>query len=481
MANPIDYTSKDYFAYREDMLNQISTRLPEWTSRSPNDFGVVLIELFAYVADNLSFYGDRIANEAYLSTATQRESVLNIARMLAYRPTNAVAATTTLQFTVAAGTGTITIPAGTEVSTVFKIGDTEEPVTFTTDTALSITQNASTPASGTVAATHGVKVIGEALATSTGGENQVYEIPQRPVAEGSVAVYVDQGSGPVRWTYIDNLIDGNEGDLLYTLETDAEGITYVVFGDGINSAIPSISSPITVDYRVGGGAVGNVGSNTLTQMVDSVVGVTTVTNTAAATGGADPESLDQIRENAPKSLRTLERAVTLEDYAALAESQPGVAKANALSSIYTSITLYIAPMGGGVASTSLKNSVLAYINNRKMANATVTLADPTYRAVNITLNVEVLPSYYREPTRLAVIKAVKSLLLFDNVDFGKRMTLNALYAAINKVPGVSYGTVTLHVRGDDANQINKVEDVVINSNEIPVEGTITVTATGGIV
>ncbi len=80
---PIDYTSRDYAAFRQDMIDAIPTRLPEWTSRSPNDFGITLIELFAYMGDILSFYGDRIANEAFLETATLRSSVLKIAAMLA--------------------------------------------------------------------------------------------------------------------------------------------------------------------------------------------------------------------------------------------------------------------------------------------------------------------------------------------------------------------------------------------------------------
>ena len=64
----IDYLTKDYEGFRQAMLDQIPLRLPQWTDRSESDFGVVLIELFAYVADILSYYQDRVANEAYLAT-----------------------------------------------------------------------------------------------------------------------------------------------------------------------------------------------------------------------------------------------------------------------------------------------------------------------------------------------------------------------------------------------------------------------------
>jgi hypothetical protein len=81
----IDYVTKDYDGFRQAMLSQIPLLLPNWQSRSESDFGVVLIELFAYVADILSYYQDRIANEAYLSTATQRRSITELLRLVGYQ------------------------------------------------------------------------------------------------------------------------------------------------------------------------------------------------------------------------------------------------------------------------------------------------------------------------------------------------------------------------------------------------------------
>ena len=71
----IDYLAKDYSSFRQALLDFIPTRLPAWTERSEADLGMMLLELFAYTGDNLSYMQDRVANEAYLSTATQRRSV----------------------------------------------------------------------------------------------------------------------------------------------------------------------------------------------------------------------------------------------------------------------------------------------------------------------------------------------------------------------------------------------------------------------
>src|SRR5205807_4046908 len=81
----IDYVTKDYEGFKQGMLNQIPLLLPDWTDRGEADFGVVLIELVAYVADILSYYQDRVANEAFLATATQRRSVTDLLRLIGYQ------------------------------------------------------------------------------------------------------------------------------------------------------------------------------------------------------------------------------------------------------------------------------------------------------------------------------------------------------------------------------------------------------------
>lgn len=470
---PVDYTSKDWATFRDDMEDAITTRLPEWTSRSPNDFGIVLIELFAYVGDILSFYGDRIANEAYLPTAVLRSSVLNIAKMLNYRPTGNLAASTILTFSIRSGQGAVTIPAGTQVSTQSEAG--MRPVVFETDTALVISDV--TPWTGVVTATQGTTVTGEAVGTSDGMLDQIFTLFAAPVIEGSQHVYVDEGTGPIEWTFYENLIDAGPEDAAYSTYTDENGSLNILFGDNVNGRAPATAANITATYRVGGGIIGNVGSDRLTVMVNPIANVLSVTNTAAA-GGADAETLDEIRDNAPRSLTTIDRAVTLDDYANLTLKVQGVAKAKAQAQVYTNINLYIAPSSGStnpVADANLKQKVQDYLSTRKMINATVTILDPTYVPINVTVAVNVLPQFNRETIRLDVEKSIRSVLAYNNVAFGQRVTLSEMYKAINGVTGVDYAVVSVLSR-----TATGLADVQLADNEIPSAGTITVTATGGI-
>lgn len=99
-----DYTSRDYYALREELIARLRDRIPEWKGTDPADFGVALVEAFAYMGDTINYYIDRIANEAYLGTATQRQSIIELATSLGYTPTGFRAATTTAYFKNVAGT-----------------------------------------------------------------------------------------------------------------------------------------------------------------------------------------------------------------------------------------------------------------------------------------------------------------------------------------------------------------------------------------
>lgn len=474
----IDYTSRSYAELRDDMLAHASTLLPQWTSRSPNDFGVVLVELFAYMGDILSYYTDRVANEAFLQTATQRRSVLNLARMLDYRPNGTSAATVTLTFGVAPSSPDVLIPAGTRVSTE---SVDAEPIYFETDVAVTIPAGS---ASGTVTASEGQTVI-ETIGTSDGTPAQDFILTRSPVIENSLDVFMDEGGGSLTvWRWVDHLIEWAAGELVFTTYTDENDITHVVFGDGVNGKIPSSLTQIGAGYRVGGGEVGNVGPGTLTTLDSTVIGVISVTNTAAATGGQNAETLDQIRVNAPAALISLNRAVTLADYEALARKVPGVAKAKALSAVYSSVTLYIAPLGGGIDADGVpiymnadrKLAVSEYLADRIPAPTTVTLADPSYVKIDVSFDLVVAPQYNQKSVEAAVKAQVVSYLAYDAVGFGARVTLGGLFAAINKVMGVGYSTITLLARQGDVG----MSDVQLADDEIPVLGTLAVTTTGGI-
>jgi hypothetical protein len=85
-TNPrLDYLAKDYASFRRLMLDRMSVLMPDWSSRNAADIGVTLVEMLAYVGDQLSYQQDAVATEAYLATARKRISLRRHARLVDYR------------------------------------------------------------------------------------------------------------------------------------------------------------------------------------------------------------------------------------------------------------------------------------------------------------------------------------------------------------------------------------------------------------
>jgi hypothetical protein len=143
----IAYRTGDYAAFRQAMLQAIPgvdaelaralglEQLPlgRWTARQPDDYGIALLELWAVLGDILTFYQERIANEAYLRTARQRDSIRRLAAMLDYQLDPGVAAATVLAYTLDAGT-TVQVPVGLRAQSV--PGQDETPQVFETVEAI---------------------------------------------------------------------------------------------------------------------------------------------------------------------------------------------------------------------------------------------------------------------------------------------------------------------------------------------------------
>jgi predicted phage baseplate assembly protein len=176
---------------------------------------------------------------------------------------------------------------------------------------------------------------------------------ENPAVEGSLEVYVQGGASYSKWRQIQNLVDANPFDQVFTVTSDGENNLYVNFGDGVSGAIPVNFAEIRVLYVVGGGVLGNVTTGVLTN-IDYVPGLSTndlialqalitVTNDEVGFGGSEPESLAEIRYAAPLTLRANNRAITLQDFNSLALGVTNCGKANATSDIWTSVTLYVAP------------------------------------------------------------------------------------------------------------------------------------------
>ena len=115
------------------------------------------------------------------------------------------------------------------------------------------------------------------------------------------------------------------------MKIDDDARATVLFGDGVEGArLPSGDHNLRATYRKSLGLAGNVAAGKITNLLSRPLGVTGASNPAPATGGEDPETIDKARSNAPVTVLTLDRAVSIRDYQDFARAFAGIAKAHAL-------------------------------------------------------------------------------------------------------------------------------------------------------
>jgi uncharacterized phage protein gp47/JayE len=480
----IDYTSKDFSSLVASMLAYGQIIMPDWNQASEGDFGVALVEMFGYMGDILSFYGDRISQEAYLPTATQRLSLLNIAQLLGYTVSNGTPATGTVTFTNSGSTA-VTIPQGTQVATAFSTA-TDSPIIYETNAVATCNGNGGTV---TVAVTQGITNSLVPIGTTSGLPGQTLQLPMTDVIDGSVSIFVQTVSGNQQWTQVQYLVDSGPNDMVWSSFVDANGLTNIVFGDGVNGLIPSVGLTVWATFRVGAGAAGNQSAGVVGNIVTAIDGLSIAQNadgsyqSSAMSGGADPESNDQIRANAPASFQTQNRAVSPQDFQALVLSVPGVTTASVVANHSTSVTLYVLGPAYQAPGTSLVNNILNFFTGKTLAGVTVTVGTPTLVPIDVGssgnhVTLQVMPSYVQANVLANVKTALNNLFQPPQSSFGQLITLSSIMNTIMSVAGVQWCIVPLFTR-EDVTQTT-TNNIQLRTSEIAVPGTWYITAQGGL-
>lgn len=516
-----DYTSRDFSSIQNDLLRRAQDQLPEWTTREPSDFGMVLVDLWAYMGDILHYYVDRAAGEAFLQTATQRESALAIANLLDYVPSGRSPATATIQLNAAATTASDTAPIYLPKYTRFlarPLVDSASPVVFTLNTPIAFVgtvAGASTsrvnsgvtyttyPKSSTISALVTEGEVFTETYSSTGLAGQQITLRNTGVVTGSISVTVSEGpsSANVTYTYVPRLISATSSQRVFSVDIAADNYSVLTFGNGVNGKIPLINSTITITYRRSRGAAGNVAANSIYRLESTTVtglpsldGLVVTPNTVAATGGVDIESISSLKANIPASFRSQDRAVSLQDYIDIVKRVPGIVKSTAWvdGSNVVQIRAATTPSSYGASTTLVLASdkvtdIVNYLAPRQMAFATSNVgASLSLTQVHLVGDLRVKDGYVQETVQSAVSDALANLFAFDNVDIDSTVSLGTAYRTALAIEGVDYFTITNFSTSGTSNTIDAsgtFRGVTPASHSMLVKATTstwTINATGGI-
>jgi hypothetical protein len=279
----------------------------------------------------------------------------------------------------------------------------------------------------------------------------------------ALTLLVTDATGAVHdWTSAPDLLDSGPFDEHFVAEVDDEGRAELRFGDGEYGRRPDDDvATLTAVYRVGNGRAGNVGTDTLTTLAFAGAAgfVTEIRNLLPAIGGADAETVEQVRRRAPEAMRAeLKRAVTEADWARAAEQLDGVAGTVATFRWTGSwLTVFVAvdpldradlvdlPNGRTQLEPSFERRVRAWLTRFRIAGHDVELRPPRFVGLELAVEVCARHGYFRGDVQVAVREALSARVLPDgsrgffhpeNFTFGDPIYVSRLYAAIEQVAGV---------------------------------------------
>lgn len=267
-----------------------------------------------------------------------------------------------------------------------------------------------------------------------------------PTATGSRSELVVRVDG-VEWEQVPSLFGLAPDARAYTVRVDDDAAATVLFGDGGSGArLPTGSENVTATYRSGLGPEGAVDAGSVSLLQTRPLGVRSVTNPVRASGAAAPEALEDARANAPLTVLTLDRIVSLRDYEDYARAFAGIGKAQAVElwdgeKRFVHITVAASDGTAVDAGGALHVNLLAGVDAARDAVHPVQVE--SFRPLSFALRARVLvdSAYEFESVLESVRTRVADTFSFARRQFGQPVTRAEVTTCVQATEGVVATTV----------------------------------------
>lgn len=342
-------------------------------------------------------------------------------------------------------------PVHNEVAVLKAVIDSDTRTTLELESALTgwYDRETVTICANVVRGTHGETVADEPLGSGDATiPNQRFRLARPPLTHvtadtpGGAASTLEVWVNGVRWSEAPFLYGLRPGDEQYAVRLDDDGTPRVIFGDGTSGArLPTGSENVRATYRTGIGLFGEVGAGTLTLLQKRPLGVRGVSNPLPATGAADPEAPDQARTNAPVTVLTLDRIVSLQDYEDFTRAFAGIGKAQA-AALWNGETQVVHVTAGTASGEPVPDTSDLMTTLRRAIDLARDPSVPVmvqgYRRVRFTVEARVLVDarYDRTAVHAAIAAALDTEFAFAHRRFGQPVTQAELVALMQRVEGV---------------------------------------------
>ncbi|MCU1491790.1 MAG: putative baseplate assembly protein, partial [Acidimicrobiaceae bacterium] len=320
---------------------------------------------------------------------------------------------------------------------------------------------------GTTDAVHASVIDEEIIGLSEGVAGQRFSLNQTPVVPGKTHVLeVASEEGWQEWLQVDTFASAGPTDRIFTLDSV---VGEVVLGPAVRledgtvhnyGAVPDKGAPLRMrQYRSGGGSQGNVARNALASMKTPVPFVSRVENRSPAAGGVDGEDLENAKLRGPITLRTLGRAVTVEDYEVLArQAAPGIARVRCVAAgeegapegVRVLVVPAVAddedgtmPFARLAPNPQMLAQVAAELDTRRTVGARVLVEPPFYQGVTVVSQLRVRnhadPARVRDDAAAALYRYLHPIHGGPDGDgwpFGRPLHSGEVYSVLQRVSGV---------------------------------------------
>lgn len=462
----VDLIPVDFETHAKNLIEYLRVNSPnDYQDFLESNASRPLIDAIAYELSLLAFMVNANLKQMFVPTATTRRAMFLLGKLVNYDLKGKVPSDALLTFFLTtAHSRDIIIPLGSQVQ-----APGSSPVIFETEFDVILQAGR---LSVNVPAKQGVTVVETIGTTSSSSTANQQFLSTRPPLIETLSLVINN----IIWTRANSIFDLDPGELGFTAKPDETGLAVISFGNGIFGAIPPPSQDIDVTYRVGGGTNTNVVSSSITEPLTTFLDTLgqpvqlQVTNINAASGGLDEESIEEARINIPRSVRSMDRFVSREDFQKIPQlfEDPTVGKvykSNAtvryLWAVHV-ITIYCLgnPRVGrfqppSIPSNDLLTALRVFIEERTLPTIAISTEPARLFPVSITGSVHFLPTYREDVVRENVLNALDSLVFGNPTrEIGDGLRLSDVYAAVDNAKGVDFCNLSspsgnINVLGDE--------------------------------
>jgi len=393
-SNKLEVSELDF----DNIKTNLKTFLQNQSEFQDYDFEgsgfAVLLDVLAYNTHYLGFNANMLANEMYLDSADIRKNIVSLAKMLGYTPTSAKAPKATIDILINNGTGaSVTMTKGTSFNTTVD-GTTYQFVTNAEHTL--------TPLNGVYKFSN-IDIFEGTLVTfkytvNTSDPDQRFIIPSANADTSTLKVKIQNSVSDTTtntYTLATGFTSLDSTSKVYFLQESEDGKFETYFGDGVIGKKLEDGNIVILEYVVSNKAEAN-GASSFT-LSGSVGGFTDVviTSVSSAQGGAEAQSKESIRFNAPLQYARQDRAVTTSDYETLTkELYPNAQSVSAWGGeddetpVYGVVKIAIKAASGSTLTTQTKESIVAQLRKFNVASVRPEIVDPETTSLLLTTNVK---------------------------------------------------------------------------------------------